>query len=132
MTKVGAGVSLQPNYKPMKRLIIVLVLAIIAVGVFFWIKRSIPYSDHAELLSTDISIDSIWSLGPAVAIYDKSLQEYYWLKSYTSFDMAELDTLKSRKASIRYMKFLQGPLENRIFRMEVDSVVVFDQVIERE
>ncbi|MFZ6008826.1 MAG: hypothetical protein ACOYXT_00645, partial [Bacteroidota bacterium] len=63
-------------------MIIVLVLAIIAVGVFFWIKRSIPYSDHAELLSTDISIDSIWSLGPAVAIYDKSLQEYYWLKSY--------------------------------------------------
>lgn len=28
------------------------------------------------------------------------------------------------------MKFLKGPLKNRVFRMEIDSVLIFDQVIE--
>ena len=116
----------------MKRLILLILLVAIATALFLVIKRSIPYSDRAELLSTDISIDSIWSLGPATGVYDKTSQEYYWLKSYTSLDQSALDTLKSKRARIRYMKFLKGPLENRIFRMEVDSVVVFDQVIERE
>jgi hypothetical protein len=116
----------------MKRLVLSVIFITIATGIFFLIKRSIPYSDHAELLSANISIDSIWSLGPATTIYDKTSQQYYWLKSLTSLDQTMLDTLKSRRANIRYMKFLMGPLENRIFRMEVDSVIVIDQVIERE
>ena len=116
----------------MKRLIWLVLVITIGAAVYLFIKRSIPYSDRDELLSGNISIDSIWSLGPATAIYDKSSKKYYWLKSYTSLDLSMMDTLKSRKAHIRYMKFLKGPLENRIFRMEVDSVVVFDQVIDRE
>jgi len=116
----------------MKRVILIIAVLVISTVIYFFVKRSLPYSDRVELLSADISVDSIWSLGPATAIYDKASQKYYWMKSYTSFDQSMMDTLKSRKASIRYMKFLKGPLENRIFRMEVDSVVVFDQVIERE
>jgi hypothetical protein len=116
----------------MKRLVIVILSVTIAIWIFLFIKRSIPYSDRAELLSANISIDSIWSIGPATTIYDKSSQKYYWLKSLTSLDQTTLDTLKSRKANIRYMKFLMGPLENRIFRMEVDSLIVVDQVVERE
>jgi hypothetical protein len=116
----------------MKRLILSIIIITIATGIFLLIKRSIPYSDRTELLSANISIDSIWSLGPTTAIYDKSAQKYYWLKSFTSLDQRMLDTLKSKRANIRYMKFLKGPLENRIFRMEVDSVVIIDQVIERE
>lgn len=116
----------------MKRLILLIVLVAIATGIFLFIKRSIPYSDRADILSANISIDSIWSLGPATAIYDKESRKYYWLKSYTSLDQSKMDTLKSKKASVRYMKFLMGPLENRIFHMEVDSVVVFDQIVERE
>jgi hypothetical protein len=96
------------------------------------LNRSLPFSDRPELLSTQISIDSIWTLGPAVGIYDKGARTHYWLKSMTSIDMSMLDTLKSKKASIKYMKFLNGPLEYRIFRMQVDSVVVINQVIERE
>ena len=100
--------------------------------IFLFIKRSIPYSDRPELQSADISIDSIWSLGPATAIYDKTSEKYYWLKSYASFDQSALDTLKGKRAIVRYMKFFEGPLENRVFYMAVDSVIVFDQVIERE
>lgn len=117
----------------MKRMILLIILGVIAIGIFLFIKRSVPYSDRAELLSATISIDSIWSLGPAAALYDKESGKYYWLKSYSSsLDQSMLDTLKSKKARIRYMKFLMGPLENRIFYMKVDSAVVFDQVIERE
>ena len=91
-----------------------------------------PYSDRSELLSADILIDSIWTLGPTATVFDKTRRQYFWLKSYSSFNQLQLDTLKHKKVSIRYMKFLKGPLENRIFRMEIDSVVVFDQVIERK
>lgn len=116
----------------MKRLILLILLVVIGTTIFLFIKRSIPYSDRPELQSADISIDSIWSLGPATAVYDKASQEYYWLKSYTSLDQSALDTLKGKRASVRYMKFLEGPLENRVFWLAVDSVVVFDQVVERE
>ena len=116
----------------MKRLALWVLLVVIAVGIFLFIKRSIPYSDRAELLSAKISIDSIWSIGPVTAIYNKTSQKYYWLKSYSSLDNSTFDTLKSKTATIRYMKFSSGLLENRIFRLEVDSVVVFDQVIERK
>lgn len=113
----------------MRRWILLILLITLIVGLVLFIRRSIPYSDRPELLSGTISIDSIWSLGPVITVFDKTSQTYYWLKSYTSFDLSSLDTLKRKTVSIRYMKFLDGPLENRIFRMEVDSVVVFDQVI---
>jgi hypothetical protein len=105
-------------------------IVIAAAGIIVFIARSIPKADNQRLLSTEISLDSIWSLGPTVTFYNKKTQKYYWLKSYTSMNQSKFDTLKSRKALVRYMKFLTGPFENRIFRMEVDSIVVFDQVIE--
>jgi hypothetical protein len=116
----------------MKRLILIIIVVCVVAGMSMLIKRSIPYSDRPDLYSAEISIDSIWTLGPAAAIYDKTSKKYYWLKSYTSLDQRQLDTLKSKKASIRYAKFLMGPLANRIFRMEVDSIVIVDQVVERE
>lgn len=99
-------------------------------GIAIFIKRSIPYEGSSQLLSAKISIDSILIMGPAVAMYDSSSQTYYWLKSVSSSDMTALDTLQSKKASIRYMKFLKGPLENRVYHMEVNDVVVIDQIIE--
>ena len=116
----------------MRRLILLIILVVTATGIFLFITRSIPYSDRPEILSASISIDSIWSLGPATAVYDSTSRKYYWFKSYTSLDQSKLDTLKSKTASIRYMKFLMGPLENRIFHMEVDSVLIFDQIVARE
>jgi hypothetical protein len=116
----------------MKRLVILILVAIIVTGVVLFIRRSIPYSDRDELFSATIKIDSIWSMGPATTFYDKTSRKYYWLKSLTPLDQEMLDTLKSKKAHVRYMKFLMGPFENRIFRMEVDSIVIIDQVIERE
>jgi len=44
--------------------------------------------------------------------------------------MTAFDTLQSKKAAIRYMKFLKGPLENRVYHMEVNSIVVIDQIVE--
>src|SRR5690349_20300397 len=116
----------------MKRLIFLILMLVVVTGIFLVVNKSLPYSDRDELFSSEISIDSVLTIGPAAAVYDSASQEYYWLKSYSSFDQSALDTLKHKRAKIRYMKFLKGPLENRIFRMEVDSIVVFDQVIERE
>lgn len=116
----------------MRRVTIFLALLIIGVGIYLLIKRSIPYSDRTDLLTAEISIDSVWTLGPATGLYDKTTQTYYWLKSYTSLDQSKFDTLKNKKARVRYTKFLGGPLENRISWMEVDSVIVFDQVVERK
>lgn len=113
-----------------KRIFLLGIVIAVGVGLFLVFRRSLPYSDNAGLLSTTISVDSIWSLGPATAIFDKHSRQYYWLKSYTSFDQSGFDTLKSKKARIKYMKFLDGPLENRVYQMEVDSIIVFDQVIE--
>ena len=105
-------------------------IAVIALGISLFIRRSIPYQGREELLTTTISIDSVWSLGPAATIYDKSADKYYWMKSYTSVDQSALDTLRFKKGKITYMKFLKGPLENRVYRLEVDSIVVFDQLVE--
>lgn len=116
----------------MKRLILVLLSGAVAIAIFLFVRHSIPYSDNAELISTEISIDSIWSMGPVTSLYDRESGKQYWLKSYTSFNQSALDTLKSKHARIRYMRFLRGPLENRIFKMEIDSVIIFDQVVERE
>ena len=116
----------------MKRLVIVSIISVIGFGIYKLINRSLPYSNREELLSAEISLDSIWSLGPAATFYDKKSHTSYWLKSYSSLDQASLDTLKSKQAIIRYMKFFKGPIENRIYRMEVDSIVVFDQVIDLE
>lgn|GEM_PF-5490499 len=115
----------------MKRLILLILVVVVGTGVFIFVKRSTPFSDRTDFMSADISIDSIWSIGPAAVVYEMESKKYYWLKSYTSFDQSDLDTLKSKHVRIRYLKFLMGPLENRIIRIEVDSVVVFDQVIER-
>ena len=116
----------------MKRLIILILVIAVVAGIVLFVNRSIPYSDRADLLSAEVSIDSIWILGPAAVLYDSTSRRYFWLKSYSSLDQSALDTLARRRAKVRYMKFLKGPLENRIFRMEVDSVVVFDQVVELE
>jgi hypothetical protein len=115
----------------MRKLIVLLAIAVLVTGIYLFINRSMPYSDRSELLSAKISIDSVWTLGPTATVYDKTRRQYYWLKSYSSFNQIQLDTLKHREVNIRYMKFLKGPLENRIFRIEIDSVVIFDQVIER-
>ena len=116
----------------MKRLILSIFIVAIAMLIIFFIKRSIPYNDRPELQAADISLDSIWALGPVTGIYDKASGKYYWLKSYSSFDQSAFDTLKGNRARVRYMKFLQGPLENRVFYMAVDSVIIFNQVIDRE
>jgi len=116
----------------MKKLIIMILVGIILYGIFLLVNRSIPYSESPDLLSADVSVDSIWRLGPATALYDKTTQQFYWFKSYSPGKPFNFDVLKNKKAKIRYMKFLSGPLENRIFWMQVDSVVVFNQVIERD
>ena len=114
----------------MKRAIIITFLIVILSSTIFLIRKTLPFRDGTELLPDTITVDSIWTLGPAAAIYDKSARKYFWLKSYTSFDMKALDSLKSRNVSIMYMKSFMGPLENRITHMEVNSVVVFDQPVE--
>jgi len=117
----------------MKRFLVVIILvAIVGYGIFFFVKQSLPFSNRPELQSAEISIDSIWSVGPVTALRDRMSQRFYWLKSYASVDQLVFDTLKNKNARIKYMKFLSGPVENRIFWLQVDSVVVFDQVIERE
>jgi len=113
----------------MRRFIILAVLVVVLIGFLIWMKRSIPFNDSDRLLSATISLDSIWTLGPALAIYDKGSDKYYWLKSMTSTTTPNLNALKSKEVSIRYMKFLTGPFENRIFYISVDSNVVFNQVI---
>lgn len=113
-----------------RRLVVLGIFCVIGVGLLLFLKRSIPFSDSEELLTATISIDSIRTLGPAATIYDKSSRRYYWLKSYTTLDPSAFDTLKSKKATIKYMKFLKGPLENRVYQLVVDSVIVFDQVVE--
>jgi hypothetical protein len=118
--------------KSATRLVVITLCVVIIAWIVSLVKRSIPYSDSDEILLASISIDSIWSLGPTVTIYDKKSQKAYWIKSYTSFDHPDIDSLKSKTANIRYMKFLQGPLENRIVWMEVDSAVIIDQVVRRE
>jgi hypothetical protein len=118
--------------KLMKKLFFSIIIAATAIGIFVWVKRSIPYADSDEVFSASISLDSIWSVGPAAAIYDRKKEKYFWLKSYRTFDLSNFDTLKGKTARIRYVKFLAGPFEDRIFWMEVDSVLVFDQIIERE
>lgn len=115
-----------------KQRIFWILLVIAAAAIFLFIRRSIPYSDSKNLQTANISLDSIWSFGPTVGIYDKASHRYFWLKSYTSFDNTAMDTLRSRHAKIRFMKFMNGPLENRIYWMQIDSTVVFDQVINRQ
>lgn len=115
----------------MRKLIVLFAIVVLGGGIYLFVNRSLPYDDHAELLSAEISVDSVWTLGPTATIYDEKKRQYFWLKSYSSFKSLQLDTLKNRKINIRYMKFLKGPFENRIFRIKLDSVVIFDQVIER-
>src|SRR5687767_4917514 len=99
----------------MKRLVVLIFLVFVATAIFFFVRLSLPYSYRPDLLTASIAIDSIRILGPMAAILDKSSGQYYWFKSLTSLDQQKLDTLKSKRANIRYMKFLKGPLENRVF-----------------
>lgn len=115
----------------MRKLVIIATVGILLAAIFLWVYRSLPYSDSEELLTADIRIDSVWTVGPAVALLDKETHTYYWFKSYTSMDQSDLDTLKLKRAHVRYMKFFKGPLENRIYKMEVDSSIVIDQVIRK-
>lgn len=91
-------------------------------------KHSIPYEELMQ--PQHITIDSIIVTGPVVWIYDKASRRNFWLKSYTSFHAKEFDSLHGKAVRIHYMKVLAGPFENRIFKMEIDSVVIFDQVID--
>jgi hypothetical protein len=105
-------------------------LAVVALlSIYFMVKRSIPYDDVMQ--TQHIIIDSVSVIGPVVWIYDKPSGQNFWLKSYTSFHAKEFDSLQGKAARIHYMKVLTGLFENRIFKMEVDSVIVFDQAIER-
>lgn len=94
----------------MKRLVVFLFLLVLAIAIFLFVRRSLPYSDRTELVSATINVDSIRVFGPMVAMRDKSSGQYYWFKSLTTLDHRKLDTLKSKHARIRYMKFLKGPL----------------------
>ena len=112
----------------MKRVVLIGLAVVALLSIYFMVKRSIPYE---EVMQTQlITIDSITHTGPLVLVFNKSLRKTFWLKSYTSLDAREFDSLQGKAAQIHYMKFLTGPFENRIFKMEVDSVVVFDQVVE--
>lgn len=91
-----------------KQIILIGAIITVGVGLFLVLRRSLPYSNSDELLSATISVDRIWSLGPATAIFDKHSHQYYWLKSYTSFHQSGFDTLKSKQARIRYMSSLKG------------------------
>ncbi len=112
----------------MKRVTLILFAGIALLAIYLWWKRSVPYEN--ELQTQQITIDSTTITGPVVLIYDKRSRQSFWLKSYTSFDAEEFDSLKGKAVRIHYMKFLVGPFENRIFKMEVDSVVVFNQAVE--
>lgn len=85
-----------------------------------------PYDKAMQ--TQHITIDSITVTGPVVLIHDKPSGRNFWFKTYTSFHPKEFDSLQGKQADIYYMKVFTGPFENRIFKMEVDSVVVFDQV----
>ena len=114
----------------MKRIILIGLAVIAVLSIYFMVKRSIPYE---EVMQTGrITIDNFTVVGPLVIIFDKPSRRNFWLKSYTSFDVKEFDSLEGKTARIHYMKVLAGPFENRIFKIEIDSVVVFDQALERK
>jgi hypothetical protein len=113
----------------MKRISLIAIMVIVALAIHLAVKRSLP---HQELLETRlISIGSVSVTGPVVWIQDKGSGRKFWLKLYTSFRPTGVDSLVGKSARIHYMKVLSGPLGNRIFKMEIDSILVFDQVLER-
>lgn len=112
----------------MKRLIFIGVAVVALFCIYLIVKRSIPYEEAMQ--TQDITIDSIAVTGPVVWIYDKPTGRNFWFKLYTSFHAKGFDSLQGKAARIHYVKVFAGPFENRIFRMEIDSVVVFDQVVE--
>lgn len=112
----------------MKRVMLMALAAVILICIYLMVKRSIPY--EAVMQKKQITIDSFTVAGPVVFIYDKSSRQNFWLKSYSSFNAKEIDSLRGKASRIYYMKSFTGPLENRIFKIEINSVVVFDQVLE--
>jgi hypothetical protein len=112
----------------MKRILLIGLAVIILLSIYFMVQRSMPYQ---EVMQTQgITIDSFIVTGPVVLIFDRPSRQNFWLKSYTSFHAKEFDSLRGKAARVHYMKTFVGPFENRIFKLEIDSVVVFDQVIE--
>jgi hypothetical protein len=111
-----------------KKIVLIGFVLVASLLIYHTVKRIAPYEDVMQ--TQRITLDSIHVVGPVVRIYDKSLRQNFWLKSYTSLDATEFDSLQNKSAQIYYMKLFAGPLENRIFKIEVDSVIVFDQVID--
>jgi hypothetical protein len=112
----------------MKRIILIGLAVVVLLSIYFMVKRSLPYEEAMQ--TRRITIDSVTVTGPVALIYDKPSGKNFWLKSYTSFHAKEFDSLPGKTAQIYYMKVFAGPFENRIFKIEIDSVVVFDQVVE--
>ncbi|NOT73526.1 MAG: hypothetical protein HOP08_01270 [Cyclobacteriaceae bacterium] len=109
----------------LKKVLAIGILSICLLAIFLIINRSKPQADKMQ--TKQIKIDSITVTGPVVFIYDKSSRENYWLKSYTTLDAQKFDSLTGRTVIIHFMKAFAGPLENRIFKIQADSVFVFDQ-----
>jgi hypothetical protein len=112
----------------MKRIVLIGLAALVLVSIYLTVKRSIPYEEKMQ--TQDIIIDSFRVTGPIVLIHDKHSSQNFWLKSYNSFDAKQFDSLHDKTARVHYMKSIGGPLENRIFKIEIDSVEIFNQVIE--
>ena len=113
----------------MKRIALIGLAAVVLVSIYIMVKRSIPY--EAKMQTQEITIDSFRITGPIVLIHDKHSSQNFWLKSYNSFDAKQFDSLQGKTARVHYMKSIGGPLENRIFKIEIDSVEIFDQAVER-
>jgi hypothetical protein len=111
-----------------KRGVLIGLVIVALLFIYLTVKRSIPYEEAMQ--NQIITLDSINVVGPVVWIYDKKLHQNFWLKSYTSLDAEGFDSLRHKSARVQYMKVFAGPFENRIFKIEIDSVVVFNQVVE--
>ncbi len=108
-----------------KKALFIGLIAVLLLAIYLLVKHSIPREETMQ--TQDITIDSIAVTGPVVFIYNKPSRENFWLKSYTTFDATEFDSLKGRPVRIHYMKAFAGPFENRIFKIETGSGVVFEQ-----
>jgi hypothetical protein len=110
-----------------KRIAFIGIIIVALLLIYVHIKRAIP--DEKEMQKERITLDSFHTVGPIVWIYDRNLRQKFWLKSYTSLDASKFDSLRNRSAQIYYKKVFSGPFENRIFKLVIDSAVVFDQVV---
>src|SRR5262245_29976767 len=112
----------------MKRIVIISLLVAGLLFIYLSVKRLMPYEEVMQ--KKRITLDSINVIGPLVWVHDKTSNQNFWLKSYTSLNATAFDTLQNKSVEVHYMKVFSGPFENRIFKIEIDSVVVFDQVVD--